>query len=36
MHIRMSQELKDELLQTSRLYEYPNANALVVEAIQQS
>ena len=33
MHIRMSQELKDELLQTSRLYEYPNA--LVVEAIQQ-
>lgn len=35
MHIRMSQELKDELLQTSRLYEYPNANALVVEAIQQ-
>lgn len=35
MHIRMSQELKDEVLKKSRIYEYPNANALIVEAIQQ-
>ena len=35
MHIRMSQELKNEVIKTARLYDYPNANTLVVEAIKQ-